>query len=221
MSAAWELFVKGGFVMWPLLVCSLLVWAIILERAWRYRGLDQKMESFRLEAVNHLLRGDLPALRALCERRPGLPTARLAQAALERLESTDARLRARWGEALERQRQRVNQDLRAYLGILATVGAVTPFVGLFGTVVGILKSFGEIAVTGQGGFTVVAAGISEALIATAAGIVVAVIAVTAYNVFQTRWTGLVLQLRLHAEELAENLGDAAESGAAGGVRSGG
>lgn len=201
------MFEKGGFVMWPLLACSLAVWGVIFERLWRFRGLPARMESFRLEAVGHLLRRDLGALRELCARQPTLPTAEVTRVAIDRLESRDPKLQARWAEALERQRQKVNQELRANLGVLGTIGAVTPFVGLFGTVVGILKSFGQIAETGTGGFTVVAAGISEALIATAAGIIVAVIAVTAFNLLQTRWAALILQLRLHCEELAEMFAD--------------
>jgi len=70
-------------------------------------------------------------------------------------------------------------------------------------VIGILRSFHEMARTGSGGFNVVAAGISESLIATAAGIVVAVIAVMAFNAFQTRWSSLVLTIKLQMEELSE------------------
>ncbi len=88
---------------------------------------------------------------------------------------------------------------------MGTIGSAAPFIGLFGTVVGVLESFQQMAVKGSGGFAVVAAGISEALIATAAGIVVAVIAVMAFNAFQTRWNGLVLTIRVHTEEFSEIL----------------
>jgi biopolymer transport protein ExbB len=69
--------------------------------------------------------------------------------------------------------------------------------------VGILQSFREMAEKGVGGFAVVAAGISEALIATAAGIIVAVIALMAFNTYQNLWNGLVLGLKLQTEELSE------------------
>ncbi len=72
------------------------------------------------------------------------------------------------------------------LGFLGTLGANAPFLGLFGTVVGIIKAFHNMALMGSGGFSVVAAGISEALVATALGLGVAIIAVVAYNYFQTR-----------------------------------
>jgi biopolymer transport protein ExbB len=93
--------------------------------------------------------------------------------------------------------------LRRNLWILGTVGATAPFIGLFGTVVGIMQAFRQMAHTGQGGFTVVAAGISEALITTAGGIAVAVEAVVIYNFLNVHVQRLALQLRLLAEEYLE------------------
>jgi biopolymer transport protein ExbB len=89
--------------------------------------------------------------------------------------------------------------------VLGTVGAIAPFVGLFGTVVGIMNAFHQMAVTGQGGFAVVAAGISEALVATAGGIAVAVAAVVLYNAFNTHVQRLSTRLRIHAEHVLEAL----------------
>lgn len=201
----WHLVISGGFTMYPLVICSLLVWGVIFERLWTYRRLGASLKSFHLEATHTLLSHDLDALRGLCHRNSGLPTARLLRVALERISSKDVRLRGRWLEALERKRQLLNFELRQNLWILGTIGSSAPFIGLLGTVVGILRSFQEMAKTGSGGFTVVAAGISEALVTTAAGIVVAVIAVIAFNAFQTRWSQLVLTLRVHAEDLSEML----------------
>jgi biopolymer transport protein ExbB len=78
----------------------------------------------------------------------------------------------------------VLNELRRRLWILGTIGATAPFVGLFGTVVGIIRAFSDIAASGTSGFEVVAVGIGEALVATAAGIVVAVVAVVANNALQ-------------------------------------
>jgi len=204
-QSLWNVFRDGGLIMYPLLLCSLAVWGVILERLWVYRKLGQALTTFHLEALQLLLRGDREELRGLCSRHSELPTSRLMQVALERLDSKDARIQAHWHEALERRRQLLNQELRRNLWVLGTIASAAPFIGLFGTVVGILKSFGQIARTGSGGFAVVASGISEALVATAAGIIVAVIAVMAFNAFQTRWSGLVLTIRLQTEELAEVL----------------
>ena len=205
-DSIWGLVTSGGFAMYPLLICSLLSWGVIFERLWNYRKLGHELKHFHFEAIQMLLRGgDIQALNNLCHRHPGLPTARVLQAGVERLLSTDKRMQAHWVEALERRRQLMNQDLRQNLWILGTIGAASPFIGLFGTVVGILTSFQSMARTGSGGFAVVASGISQSLVATAAGIVVAVIAVMAYNAFQTRCGRLVLQIRIQLEEFIEIL----------------
>ena len=200
-------FTSGGFVMYPLLLCSILSWVVIFERLVRYRKLNQQLKSFYLEAQNVLLRGDADAVKRLCAQHADLPSAHLLMVAMERLQSKDQRIKDKWRQAVERQRQLANLELKKGLWILGTIGSASPFIGLFGTVVGILRSFGEMAKTGAGGFAVVAAGISEALIATAAGIVVAVIAVMAYNAFQTRWSALVLMLKMQVEEFSEILSD--------------
>lgn len=196
---------SGGFVMIPLLICSLLSWAVIFERIWNYRKLGHDLRAFHLEALNALLRNDRDGLRRLCDRNAELPTSRILVTALDRLSSSDSRLRSKWVEAIERRRQLLNQELRRYLWILGTIASAAPFIGLFGTVVGILESFQQMAAKGAGGFAVVAAGISESLVATASGIVVAVIAVLAFNAFQTRWSALVLTVRIHTEEFIEIL----------------
>ena len=203
MSNLFEIFHSGGMTMYPLLLCSLIVWGVIFERFWIYRKLGESIHAFHLEAMNGLLRNDVSALKTLCARHANLPNAQILQTALEKLESKDVRVKTHWVEAVQRRRQFVNLDLRRYFWILGTIASSAPFIGLGGTVVGILRSFHEMAKTGSGGFAVVAAGISESLVATAAGIIVAVIAVIAFNAFQTRWSTLVLIIRTQTEELIE------------------
>jgi biopolymer transport protein ExbB len=205
IQSLWGLMLSGGFTMYPLILCSLAVWGVIFERLWSYRRLGNLLQSFHLEAMNALLRNDFEALRRLCRDRSTLPSSSLVTVALERLGSKDERLKANWLDAVERSRQLINHELRSHLWILGTIGSSAPFIGLFGTVVGVLRSFQEMARTGTGGFAVVAAGISESLVATAAGIVVAVIGVMAFNAFQTRWGSLVLMIRVNTEELTEVL----------------
>ncbi len=204
-QSLWDLVVSGGFTMVPLVFCSLVAWGVIFERLWNYKWLERDLKSFHLLAINTLLCSDFEALGTLCRSHDGLPTARLLQVALERLRSKDLRLKDGWFEALERKRQVINLELRRNLWILGTIGNAAPFIGLFGTVIGILRSFQSIAKVGSGGFAVVAAGISESLIATAAGIVVAVVSVLAFNAFQTRWSSVTTLIRVSAEELCELL----------------
>jgi biopolymer transport protein ExbB/TolQ len=97
------------------------------------------------------------------------------------------------------------QKLRKHLWILGTVASSAPFIGLLGTVVGIIKSFESMAVAGTGGFAVVAAGISEALVATALGLGVAIIALIFYNYFQTRIATLNGLFRIQVGKILQTL----------------
>ena len=107
--------------------------------------------------------------------------------------------------AAERERQRFSLWMKRRLWALGTMGALAPFVGLFGTVIGIIRAFRAIAVTGAGGFSVVAEGVSEALVATAGGIGVAILAVAFYNYFQTRGNQTTVEVKLVVDEFLEQL----------------
>ncbi len=105
--------------------------------------------------------------------------------------------------AIEREKKKVAARLKARVWILATAGALMPFVGLFGTVIGVMDSFQAIGETGQGGFAVVSVGISQALIATAVGIAVALEGVFLFNVVQAFCSALVRDIGLATDELNE------------------
>lgn len=111
-----------------------------------------------------------------------------------------------WLEAYDRTARRVivaaGIDARQGLGVLATVGSTAPFVGLFGTVIGIVTAFHTIGVTGQGGLGSISTGIAEALIATALGIFVAIPALWLFNYLVQRIQRLLAELECVAEELA-------------------
>src|SRR3954471_12414007 len=111
-QSIWSLITSGGIAMIPLVVFSFIVWAVIFERLWRYLIVSDGLRVFHLEAINALLRGDDAAVRRLCEQYQRIPTAQLVTVALDRIRSNDPRLRSRWAEALERQRQMTNQRLR-------------------------------------------------------------------------------------------------------------
>ncbi len=193
----------GGVAMWIIAFFSVLAVAVAVERAlalWRF---TDRARSLADAVTRSLLRGDTEDARAQAER-SGSPAAEVFLAALVptppgKRPATDARIEA----AVERERQEANQKLRARLWILGTIGATAPFIGLFGTVVGIMRAFHQMGITGQGGFSVVAAGISEALITTAGGIAVAIEAVILYNMLNVLAGRLQLQLKLLTEEFLE------------------
>ena len=105
--------------------------------------------------------------------------------------------------AIEREQILLAANLKKGLGTLATIGATAPFVGLLGTVIGIVNSFTGIAATGGGGLEAVSAGISEALIATAIGLIAAIPAVWLYNYFTGRLEQIFSELAYAGRELVD------------------
>jgi biopolymer transport protein ExbB len=167
---------QGWLTTVPLALCSIGVLAIVIERSIRYRGIEKGTRELTRSVVEALGKRDLSTASALCQTsktpiapvfRDGLAWRNIALEDLERILATS--------------RQETVSDLRRGLWVLGTVGSLAPFIGLFGTVVGIMKAFHQISVEGSGGFAVVAAGISEALIATAVGLGVAILALAFYN----------------------------------------
>jgi biopolymer transport protein ExbB len=201
MGELLEMLKSGGAVMIVTKLIILLgsVAAVIIgiERMLFLRGFSAKARELHEQVVRALLRGDAAIALHECDR-SHVATAALYRAAFDRAQRPE-----RVADAVDRSRREVIQALRAPLWVLGTLGAVMPFVGLFGTVVGVLGSFRQIGATGQSGFNVVATSLSEALITTAGGIAVAVEAVILYNIFQARIAKESFDLTLRADELAE------------------
>ena len=207
MHEVLEMLKSGGPVMvaTKLIILAGSIAAVIigLERSFFLRGFATKARELHEQVVRALLRGEASIALHECDR-SHVPTVALYRAAFDR-----ANRQERIADAVDRARREVIQALRAPLWVLGTLGAVMPFVGLFGTVWGILKSFRQMAAAGTGGFAVVASGISEALITTAGGIAVAVEAVVLYNYFQAKVSREAFDLTLKADELAEVVQDRA------------
>ncbi len=182
-----DLLHQGGLTVYPLAICSVIAVAIMVQQLWRYRGLEKVTREVTRKVVDALVRRDLATARSVCE------TAKtpIAEIFLEGIRWKNIALED-LNSVLATSRQEAATQLKRGLWVIGTIGSLAPFIGLFGTVVGIIKAFHEMAVQGSGGFTVVAAGISEALVATAAGLAVAILALAAYNYLQVR-SGAVAQ----------------------------
>jgi len=176
-----QLFQQGWITTYPLLFGSVLVVAIFFERLWRFRGLGNATRALTKGTIEALVRRDLDAARQLCQG----SSQPIAKVFLEAMRWRNVPL-----EDLERvlstSRQEAAYELKRGLWVIGTVGSLAPYVGLLGTVVGIIRAFADMAEHGAGGFEVVASGISEALIATAAGLAVAIIALACFNYLTTR-----------------------------------
>ncbi len=195
----------GGVTMWLIIAFSVIAIGVAIERLLSLVGLSGTARSLGDTVGKHLLRGDLAAARTAAERSDS-PVADIFLAGIERADRSGA---GGVESAVDRERQQVMLKLRRNLWVLGTIGATAPFVGLFGTVAGIMKAFRDMGLDvetgGSGGTAAVMTGISEALIVTAAGILVAVEAVILYNWLQS-WLGrLSVELKLVAEEFVELL----------------
>ena len=178
---------------------SVAATAVAVEKWLRLR----RAETASAELLAAVRDGAAADVEALAGRHAATPMARLttplAAAAREADDDT-------WREIHDRTARRellaTNDELRRGLGLLATVGSTAPFVGLFGTVVGIINAFHEIGATGRGGIATVSTGIAEALVTTAFGIMVAIPAVWLSNHLSQRVVRQLAALEVAAEELA-------------------
>ncbi len=177
-----------------------LVLALALEQLYNFWRLVDNARDLAAEVGKVLYHGDVAAARTMCERSDSA-VADIFIAALNKVSRPGESCR----RAAERERQRFSLRMKRRMWLLGTVGALAPFVGLFGTVLGIIRSFRDIAASGSGGFAVVAQGVSEALWATGGGIMVAVISVGIYNYFQTRGNHATVEVRLVVDEFLEQL----------------
>lgn len=201
ISEIWTFASHGGYSMAVIILLSVVAAVVAIERAAALWGLADETRRLSACVIKALYRGDVAEARGACERSQ-TPFADLLLAAFSRYGKGSA---ARIAAAVERERTQVGIRLRSRLWVLGTIGAIAPFVGLFGTVIGIMAAFEDLAAQPGGGFAVVASGISEALIATAAGIAVALEAVVLFNYFSSRISALMLTLKVNAEEVLELL----------------
>jgi biopolymer transport protein ExbB len=185
-----------------LLAWSLAGLAVICERVYALWNLLPKSEAFKDRVIDAIEKGDLGKAAALSEMSQ-VPLADVFERGLQVFH----KMPHKTTEAVTSQRSATVLSLKRYLWALGTVGSSAPFVGLFGTVVGILKAFQSMSVAGTGGFKVVSQGIAAALVATAAGLLVAIYAVIAYNYFVARINGISMQYRLYCEEFLATLGE--------------
>ncbi|OGS52661.1 MAG: hypothetical protein A3J79_11820, partial [Elusimicrobia bacterium RIFOXYB2_FULL_62_6] len=160
---------RSSFTLIILIFCSLLSFTVAFERWWFFRKARSQNGDALLDQTAGLLK-EGKADKALEQAsKTDTPVARLLTYALRRREVAKSDL----AELLATKRQEEKLRFERFLGILGTMGNIAPFIGLFGTVIGIIKAFRDLALSGVGGPTVVAKGIAEALVATAAGLAVA------------------------------------------------
>ncbi len=191
----------GGGAMWLILAFSIIAVGVAVERTIAQFQFTTRARALADTVGRCLSRGAASEGRSACERSPS-PLADVFLVGYERHGRVRSELVA---TAVHRERQRVTTDLRSRLWILGTIGALAPFVGLAGTVLGIMDAMGGWEGTDQLEFSMIAGPISDALIATAAGIIVAIEAVIFFNYFSQRSARIASEMRLLTDEFLEQL----------------
>jgi len=189
MWASMTLLVK--FVVFVLFALSVYSFGVMFDRALMYIAARKQSRVFVQQVAGALKDGKLDEAIAIAERNKKSHIAKVVatglsefQSASQQVSDSDVIDAAKRG--LERSIAIVHAEMKRGLSALATIGSTAPFVGLFGTVVGILNAFKGIAANKVTGLSAVAGGISEALVTTAFGLLVAVPAVWAYNYFTNK-----------------------------------
>lgn len=193
-----ELITAGGWLMVPIVACSIVALAIIAERFWALK-INKIMPRQLVSQVWQLHKNrqlDADRLKAL---RDGSPLGRILAAGLINLNHEREVMK----ESIEETGRQVVLELERFLNTLGTIASITPLLGLLGTVIGMIKVFAAITSEGVGNPTVLAGGISEALITTAAGLSVAIPSLMFYRYFRGRVDMLVLKMEEEALKMVE------------------
>lgn len=200
-----ELVQAGGWLMLPIILSSIVAVAIVAERFWtlrRKRILPQGLVS----AVIKLQRQNKMSHSQIAEIRESSPLGRVLSSGLANLEHPREIMK----QALEETGRQVVLELERFLNALGTIASITPLLGLLGTVIGMIKVFSVITTQGVGDPAILAGGISEALVTTAAGLAVAIPSLMFYRYFRAHVDELALEMEDEALKMVEVIHGARE-----------
>lgn len=194
-KVAWSGIILAG---WPVLsilfICSIITFAVIFER-WRVYSRIKVSTGAFLDSIRQS--NDPHKLVAWCEK-SDQPLAFITRAVYKSIPSREDMERG-----LQRSIQTLVQKLEQRVSILGTIASVAPFIGLLGTVIGIMRSFRAVSMTSASGASMVAIGISEALVGTAAGLIVAIPALLGYNYFVHKLRHFIQDWELAGGEIVD------------------
>ena len=203
----WNYVERGGPVMWPLLALSVLGLTVIIWRWWALRQATAGVPALMKALRSALLNGNITEAIAICDKHPG-PVASIVKAGLIRASRPKEEVELALQDASAHELALLERGLP----VLATIAMIAPLLGFLGTVTGMINSFEALASVGLNNPAAVAQGISEALITTAAGLIIAIPVQMAYNYFITSVNGLVRNMESAANVVLEALGDGGDAG---------
>jgi biopolymer transport protein ExbB len=194
----WEIVRAGGPLMWPIIFCSVAALAIVAERLWTLHP-QRVMPRGLLQKVWQLVENNQINDKVIAALQQNSPLGRVLAAGL----ANRHRPREVLMERLEDTGRHVVHELERFLNTLGTIASISPLLGLLGTVTGIIKAFNAITQGGMGDPRMLSGGISEALITTAAGLLVAIPALIAYRYLRGRVDRIVIEMEKDAIQLAD------------------
>ncbi len=196
MNMLWHLIKIGGVTMVILLAMSVVSVAIILERVIFYRNKSRlKRKNFMLRIRQELKKRDLNRAMKICENSDA-PFAQVAHAGLSFFDCSEKEI----SNNMERQIIIETVILERFTSVIGTIGSVAVYIGLLGTITGILKAFHDVSISGSSGISVIIGGTSEALSTTAPGLTIAVPAVAVYNYCMKKIDDFIKDMELVASE---------------------
>ncbi|MGA2976289.1 MAG: MotA/TolQ/ExbB proton channel family protein [Spirochaetia bacterium] len=197
-----EVLSMGGFTMYILLFCSVLSLGVIIDRIASYAKKSRVKRPQLMDRIkDELKKKDFERAIEIC-RDTDAPFAKVVLAGLEKAGRAEKVV----GSVMERQITIEVGRLERLTSVVATIGNIAVYIGLFGTVLGVIRAFRDISAAGTGGMDVVIGGVAEALITTATGLAVAVPSVVLYNYFSKRIERFQTDMELAASEVSDLIG---------------
>lgn len=193
-----EIVKAGGWVMVPILLCSIVAFAIVAERFWTLQK-KKVIPPNLVASVWNRVKNQSFNQDALQQLKHGSALGRVLAAGLMNMQNEREVMK----EAIEETGRHVVHELERFLNTLGTIASITPLLGLLGTVIGMIKVFNTITTSGVGNTNLLAGGISEALITTASGLVVAIPSLMFYRYFRGLLDEYVVRMEAEALKLVE------------------
>jgi len=194
----YELFFKGGILMYPIALCSIIAVGIFFERMWVLRRGRVLPPDFLIEVEDLVMRRKRPEAMSLCKR-DNSSIAHVIRVGIENY----GKKRDVIKEKIEEVGRREAASLERYINVIGTIAGISPLLGLLGTVSGMIKSFNIISIQGVADPASLAGGISEALITTAAGLVVAIPTFVIYRYLANKADSLILEMEENSIKMVD------------------
>lgn len=198
----WLVIQKGGYLMYPIALCSIIALGVFLERLWTYNKVRQQFRALAHQVEPLVAKGHHEEAVAVCHKSSS-PLSQVFLAALRAV----GRNREHIKVVVEETGRREAAPLQRFLGLLGTIATISPLLGLLGTVLGMIRAFNVIASQGMGTPATLGGGISEALVTTAAGMTVAIPVILAHRYLTGRLDQLIIEMEEYSLRLVDLLGE--------------